>query len=462
MTSRQFPVPNSTASFWRTELDEFDKHRSTPELPAEVDVVIIGAGYSGAALAYYIYQDNPTPPSVLILEAREACSGATARGHLKPDVYFGIPKHIKKHGAKAAVEVANFGASQVYAVKELVEKEKIDCDFTLTRACDATLDEGLARETEEAFKQLSASGVANLKDIHYTGRKDAERVSGVKGALGAFTFTAAHVWPYKLVMHLLKLSLARGANLQTYTPVTCISEHPLPDGRWLVTTKDRGVVRAKKVIFATNGYTANLAPQFRDHIVPVRGICSRIVVPPKEGAKGASISAAPFLPQTYSIRHGPGVYDYLIPRNDGSIIVGGAKSDFWSDTSQWYNVADDSKLIEPAKHYFDDLMQRTFMGWENSGAHVDKIWTGIMGYSSDWMPHVGDVPGKPGQMIMAGFSGFGMPLILLTAKGVVQMLREGKKFEDTGVPTLFKATQQRLDSTWSDILGREIEARPKL
>lgn len=85
-----------------------------------------------------------------------------------------------------------------------------------------------------------------------------------------------------------------------------------------------------------------------------------------------------------------------------------------------------------------------------------------MGYSSDWMPHVGDVPGKPGQMIMAGFSGFGMPLILLTAKGMVQMLREGKKFEDTGVPTLFKATQQRLDSTWSDILGREIEARPKL
>lgn len=201
----------------------------------------------------------------------------------------------------------------------------------------------------------------------------------MKGALGAFTFTAAHVWPYKLVMHLLKLSLARGANLQTYTPVTCISEHPLPDGRWLVTTKDRGVVRAKKVIFATNGYTANLAPQFRDHIVPVRGICSRIVVPPKEkegASSSSSSSAAPFLPQTYSIRHGPGVYDYLIPRNDGSIIVGGAKSDFWSDTSQWYNVADDSKLIEPAKHYFDDLMQRTFMGWENSGAHVDKIWTG--------------------------------------------------------------------------------------
>lgn len=95
---------------------------------------------------------------------------------MKPDVYFGIPKYIKKYGTKAAVDVANFEASQVYAVKELVEKEKIDCDFTLTRACDATVHEGLAKETDEAFALLAESGVANLRDVHYTGRKDAERV----------------------------------------------------------------------------------------------------------------------------------------------------------------------------------------------------------------------------------------------------------------------------------------------
>lgn len=91
-------------------------------------------------------------------------------------MYFNIPKYIKKYGARAAVEVANFEASQVHAVKQLVEKEKIDCDFTLTRACDVILDEDLARETGEAFAELARSGVANLKDVHYTPRKDAERV----------------------------------------------------------------------------------------------------------------------------------------------------------------------------------------------------------------------------------------------------------------------------------------------
>ncbi|KAM5343723.1 hypothetical protein ACJ41O_012260 [Fusarium nematophilum] len=440
------PVPDATQPFWRTELHQLDNHRSTADLPTECDVVIIGAGFAGASLAHYIYEDNPSPPSVVILEAREACSGATGRngGHLKPDVYFNVPKYIKKYGVKAAVDVANFEASQVLAVKELVEKENIDCEFTLTRACDATLHEGLANETEEAFKELARSGVANLKDVHFTPREHAERVSGVKGALTCFTFTAGHVWPYKLVMHLLNGAVQKGANLQTHTPVTRLSEKPLPNGRWEVKT-ERGTIKAKKILLATNAYTSRVAPQFKNHIVPVRGICSRIKVPDGK--------TAPFLPQTYSIRYGPSMYDYLIPRNDGSIIVGGAKPNFWSDRSHWYNVSDDSKLIEPAKSHFDGLMQRSFMGWENSGAYTDKVWTGIMGYSSDYMPYVGDVPGKPGQMVLAGFSGHGMPLILLSAKAIVQMLRHGKSYEETGVPSVFRATRERLESTKNEIIG---------
>lgn len=57
-------------------------------------------------------------------------------------------------------------------------------------------------------------------------------------------------------------------------------------------------------------------------------------------------------------------------------MVGGARRDYFKDLSQWYDVADDSKLIEPAKHYFDGYMQRHFRGWEDSGAETDKVWTG--------------------------------------------------------------------------------------
>jgi len=73
------PVPNSTVPFWRTQLHEIDEHRSTEDIPSECDVLIIGAGYCGASTAYHLINDNPSPPSMVILEARQACSGATAR-----------------------------------------------------------------------------------------------------------------------------------------------------------------------------------------------------------------------------------------------------------------------------------------------------------------------------------------------------------------------------------------------
>ena len=79
MNMSPHPKPDSTLPFWRMELHELDHHRSSEDLPAKVDIVIIGAGYAGTATAYHLYDDNPSPPSTLLLEARQACSGATAR-----------------------------------------------------------------------------------------------------------------------------------------------------------------------------------------------------------------------------------------------------------------------------------------------------------------------------------------------------------------------------------------------
>jgi glycine/D-amino acid oxidase-like deaminating enzyme len=178
-----------------------------------------------------------------------------------------------------------------------------------------------------------------------------------------------------MVLHLLQRAVDRGVNLQTKTPVLSISETQSSDGYYTVTTS-RGLILAKTVVLATNAYTSSLLPQYKSRIVPVRGICTRIKVP--EG------TTAPYLPNTHSVRYGPGWYDYQIPRLDGSIIVGGGRHKFVHDLSQWYNVADDSELIEPAlSHFEDDLMQKNYRGWENSGAKLDRAWTGIMGVSVD-------------------------------------------------------------------------------
>lgn len=75
------PLTNGTTSFWRTEPDELDSYRSSEKLPDSCDIVIIGAGYAGASLVHHILHEcnGKAIPSILIVEARQTCSGATGR-----------------------------------------------------------------------------------------------------------------------------------------------------------------------------------------------------------------------------------------------------------------------------------------------------------------------------------------------------------------------------------------------
>jgi cation diffusion facilitator CzcD-associated flavoprotein CzcO len=84
------PTPNPTSSFWlRTPHPELSKIQSA-QLPAEADVVIIGSGITAASIARTLLEESTdsgtksSKPSIVILEARDVCSGATGRngGHI--------------------------------------------------------------------------------------------------------------------------------------------------------------------------------------------------------------------------------------------------------------------------------------------------------------------------------------------------------------------------------------------
>lgn len=75
------PTPISTKAFWHSEPSKILLgHRTTPLVPSEADIVIIGSGISGASAAHFLCQDEEgKKSSVVMLEAREACWGATGR-----------------------------------------------------------------------------------------------------------------------------------------------------------------------------------------------------------------------------------------------------------------------------------------------------------------------------------------------------------------------------------------------
>jgi len=68
-----------------------------------------------------------------------------------------------------------------------------------------------------------------------------------------------------------------------------------------------------------------------------------------------------------------------------------------------------------------------------------------MGYTPDEYPLVGEIPGRDGQYILAGYSGAGMANICLSAKAVAKMVVEGATFEETGIPRIYQITQERLE-----------------
>lgn len=78
------PVPNPSLSFWTVPNSPIARHGAHAILPSQVDIVIIGSGITGTAIAKAVLEKSGgSAVSVAMLEARDACSGATGRcvGH---------------------------------------------------------------------------------------------------------------------------------------------------------------------------------------------------------------------------------------------------------------------------------------------------------------------------------------------------------------------------------------------
>merc|ERR1711881_15838 len=86
---------------------------------------------------------------------------------------------------------------------------------------------------------------------------------------------------------------------------------------------------------------------------------------------------------------------------------------------------------------------------------ADYAWSGIMGFSRDSAPWVGQLPGESGLWVCAGYTGHGMPNATLCAKAVVDMLLESETggdlaalqvqmVKDGRIPQNYVLTEKRL------------------
>ncbi|KAF2731249.1 FAD dependent oxidoreductase superfamily, partial [Polyplosphaeria fusca] len=415
------PVPHYTKPYWRCDPHELDNVRTTPDLPTECEIAIIGSGMTGIATAYHILKQAEHPPKIVILEARELCSGATGRngGHIKVKVPTLVEMDPNLDSA-AVDEFQEYVHSVIEAMKQVIEEEQLDCEFELRRSFDIQTDEAESQRLKKHFDESRKAGRSWVKSVDFIDHRTVQQITSMKNATSAFSVPAASLWPYKFVTQLLARLLARHPshlNVQTRTPVlsaTPSTSSPTSSTSSHTLRTPRGTLTCSNLIFATNAYTPGLLPSFTNIITPYKGMASHLI--PRSPIH-------PHLTHTYNIDHGPskGV-NYLNPRPDGSIVVGGAKWTY-SSTDPWDGDFDDGKRFSAsAEAYWDAYMQRNFLGWEGSGARVGSVWVGIMARTKDGWPWVGRVPGREGAYMVVGFNGGGMPVIWKAGECVAGMV----------------------------------------
>jgi len=211
---------------------------------------------------------------------------------------------------------------------------------------------------------------------------------------------------------------------------------------WKVDTK-KGTIKARRVVLATNGYTGSICKKFQGAIVPMRGQIT-------EHRPGKSMPKDG-MGLTYSFIYADG-YEYMIPRPqgtkfEGDIVIGGGLVKARHEGLEEFGTVDDTTLTPEISKYLTETTPRYFgesWGEDHSDGRIRKEWTGIMGYSPDGFPFIGEVPGEKDLWIAASFQGHGMVLCFSCAKALVAMMNgEGKSLE-SWFPELFKVTKQRI------------------
>ena len=122
MADPGLPRPNPTQSYWQQSPHALANTQSA-QLPTEKDYAIIGSGITGLAVAKTLLERDQSA-TVVVLEARTLCSGATGRngGQMAANVGEEYMHLAEVHGPEMAGKIVSFTFQNLEKMQDLIKE----------------------------------------------------------------------------------------------------------------------------------------------------------------------------------------------------------------------------------------------------------------------------------------------------------------------------------------------------
>jgi glycine/D-amino acid oxidase-like deaminating enzyme len=356
-------------SMWLDLIDESLEPR--PALPGslDVDVAIVGAGFTGLWTAYYLAKTDPHL-GIAILEKEIAGFGASGRngGWISPFFPASLETIAKHHGREQAIAMQRAMFDTVDHIGAVCAAEGIEARYHKGGVLNlATGTEQVERVREEpGYYRNWGVGEDEIMWL------DADAVRGrlaVDGCLGGtYTTHCASLDPARVVRGLARVVEKLGVTIHEQTPVLSIE-----NGKAVTAVGD---VRAGVVVRGTEGFTPEL-PGARRDVIPTYSLM--IATEPLPASFWNEVGWNNY--ETFT--DGRHLYIYAMRTEDDRIALGGRGAPYHFNSK----VRDEYEQVPGVHAILERVLKSLFPTARD--AKITHTWGGSLGIPRDWFPSVG-------------------------------------------------------------------------
>ena len=381
---------------------------SESPFPTQVDVAIVGSGYTGLSAAG---ETAAAGRKTVVLDAGPIGGGCSSRngGQVAFSFKPSLQSLSQRYGRDVAERLYMEGHESIRSLRAEALGGELDCGWKDVGSFYGALTSRQYESLQKYYDDLPERFRGRISIIP---RKQLqEAISSPLYCGGVISHDDAAIHPAKLVIALHHRAEQAGAVCFAETAVQNIVKS---GGHFLLRT-GRGVVSAKQVLLATNGYSGAVSPWHRRRIIPIGSYI--VATEPLDEALVQRL-----IPAGRNVGDMRRVVIYVRPSPDGRRIIFGGRA-----SAGERNVR---RVLSRMRVMMSELFP------ELQKVRISHAWMGFVGYTFDTMPHFGE---RDGVFHCMGYCGQGIPHSVYYGRKIGQKMvgggNAGTVLEDLIFPT---------------------------